>query len=112
MAQQRSPRIIIVYRDLRGREPFTDWLGKLRDPASRRRILKRLLRLEQGHYGDAKPVGQGIFELRFFFGPGYRIYFAEAGDRIIVLLCGGAKKRQSGDIKKAQDYWQEYQTHE
>ena len=112
MSEHRSQKTVIVFRNPKGNEPFTDWLRKIRDPASRRRILKRILRLEQGYYGDTKPVGKGVFELRFFIGPGYWIYFAEDGEKIIVLLCGGDKKSQSRDIRKAQQYYQEYQTHE
>ncbi len=103
---------VIVYRTATGKEPFTDWLNSLRDPTTRRRILKRLLRLEQGNYGDFKPVGAGVNELRFFFGAGYRVYFAEDGDTIVVLLCGGDKSSQRQDILQAQAYWQEYQTHD
>ena len=103
---------VIVYRMTAGKEPFTDWLNSLRDPKTRRRILKRLLRLEQGNYGDFKPLGEGVNELRFFFGAGYRVYFAEDGDTIVVLLSGGDKDSQSRDIKQAQAYWQEYQSHE
>lgn len=105
-------KTIIVYQDTAGHEPFTDWLHGLRDPITRRRILKRLLRMEQGHYGDFKPVGSGVNELRFFFGAGYRVYFAEDGDSIVVLFCGGDKDSQRRDIQQAQAYWQEYQAHE
>ena len=103
---------VIVFRTATGKEPFTEWLNSLRDPTTRRRILKRLLRLEQGNYGDFKPVGEGVNELRFFFGAGYRVYFAEDGDTIVVLLCGGDKSSQRQDILQAQAYWQEYQTHD
>jgi putative addiction module killer protein len=71
-------------------------------------LLARLRRLELGHYGDFKSVGAGVNELRFFFGAGYRIYFAEDGDTIVVLLCGGDKDSQRRDMQKAQAYWQEY----
>ena len=111
MANGNTPKIVIVYRNTAGKEPFTDWLNSLRNPATRRRILKRLLRLEQGHYGDVKPVGTGVNELRFFFGAGYRVYFGEDGDTLVVLLCGGDKSSQRRDIQRAQAYWQEYQTH-
>jgi putative addiction module killer protein len=111
MAATQGPKDIIVYHDAAGNEPFTDWLNNLRDPLTRRRILRRLLRLGQGHYGDYKPVGAGVNELRFFFGAGYRVYFAEDGDIIVVLLCGGDKGSQSRDIQRAQAYWQEYKEH-
>jgi putative addiction module killer protein len=103
---------VILYRTAAGNEPFTDWLNSLRDPTTRRRILKRLLRLEQGQYGDFKSVGGGVNELRFFFGAGYRIYFAEDGDTLVILLCGGDKSSQHRDIQQALTYWQEYQSHD
>jgi len=112
MANAHKSKTVIVYRDPAGNEPFADWLNRLRDPNTRRRILKRLLRLEQGHYGDFKPVGTGVYELRFFFGAGYRIYFGEDGDTIVVLLCGGDKDSQRRDIQRALRFWQEYQSHE
>ena len=112
MTNAHDPKTVIVYRDLAGNEPFTDWLSRLRDPTTRRRILKRLLRLEHGYYGDVKSVGGGVNELRFFFGAGYRVYFGEDGSTIVVLLCGGDKDSQRRDIQRAQDYWQEYQTND
>lgn len=112
MANILNPKKVVVYQDQRHNEPFTDWLNGLRDPKTRRRILKRLLRLEQGHYGDYRSVGDGVNELRFFFGAGYRVYFGEDGDTIVVLLCGGDKDSQPRDIQKAKDYWQEYLAHD
>lgn len=108
MADIPGPKALVIYQNRAGKEPYTDWLSSLRDPATRRRIVRRILRVEQGHYGDAKPVGEGVHELRFFFGPGYRIYFGEDGDTIVVLLCGGDKQNQRRDIEQAQVYWQEY----
>jgi putative addiction module killer protein len=66
--------------------------------------------LAQGHYGDYKAVGEGVYELRFFFGSGYRVYFAEDGNTIVVLLLGGDKGSQSKDITKAQRYWKDYRS--
>ena len=83
----------------------------LRDGRTRRRILSRLLRVEQGNYGDYKALKDGVFELRFSFGSGYRVYFGEDGDTIVVLLCGGDKRTQSRDIAQAKAYWQEYLDH-
>jgi putative addiction module killer protein len=107
-----TPKTVIVYRDAAGVEPFSDWLHGLRDPRTRRRILQRLFRLESGNFGDCKSVGEGVSELRFFFGPGYRVYFGEDGDTIVVLLCGGDKSSQRRDIRQAQNYWKEYLSHE
>lgn len=112
MTSADNPKTVIVYHDQSGSEPFSDWLNRLRDPITRRRILKRLMRLEHGHYGDFKQIGSGVNELRFFFGAGYRVYFGEDGNTIVVLLCGGDKDSQSRDIRRARAYWQEYQSHD
>jgi putative addiction module killer protein len=77
-----------------------------------KRILARVSRLQQGNYGDCEPVGEGVSELRLFFGPGYRVYFGEHDNAIVVLLCGGDKDSQSKDIQQAKAYWQEYLSHE
>ena len=69
-------------------------------------------RLAQGNYGDYAPVGEGVSELRLFFGPGYRVYFGEQGETVVVLLCGGHKASQARDIVQAQAYWREYQQRE
>ncbi len=101
-------KTIIVYSDKNGKEPFTKWLHGLKDARSRRRILTRLRRIEQGNYGDCKHILNGVFELRLFFGPGYRIYFGEDGSKLVVLLCGGDKSSQQKDIQTAVSYWNEY----
>jgi putative addiction module killer protein len=111
MSNANPSKAVIVYRDTAGKEPFTEWLNSLRDPKTRRRILKRLWRLESGYFGDCKRLGGGVSELRFFFGPGYRVYFGEDGDKIVVLLCGGDKDSQRRDIRNAQTYWKEYLSH-
>lgn len=80
---------------------FTRWLKNLRDRDGRVRILKRLRRLGDGQFGDVKPVGDGVHELRMFFGPGYRAYFMQQGDTVILLLVGGDKDSQAGDIARA-----------
>jgi putative addiction module killer protein len=112
MTKGNTPKTVIIYRDAAGNEPFTDWLNKLRDPTTRRRILKRLLQVGNGPYGDFKPVGEGVYELRFFFGSGYRVYFGEDSDTLVIILTGGDKSRQSRDIQQAQAYWKEYLSHD
>lgn len=82
-------------------DDFVRWLKKLRDREGRLRILKRLRRLSDGQFGDCQPVGEGVHELRMFFGPGYRVYFARQGDTVILLLAGGEKDSQAGDIARA-----------
>ena len=80
---------------------FADWLYGLKDRDARSRILVRIKRFEQGNLGDVKPVGEGVSEARLTYGSGYRLYFMRRGDEIIVLLCGGRKKSQPGDIARA-----------
>ena len=112
MADATTPKRVIVYANDNGEEPFTDWLYGLRDIVGRRRILARVSRLQQGNYGDCEPVGEGVSELRMFFGSGYRVYFGEQGNDIVVLLSGGDKGSQSNDIQQAKVYWKEYLSHE
>lgn len=112
MAQAVSQKELIIYQDEHGNEPFTDWLNKLRDKKGRRRVLTRLRRLEQGNYGDCEPVGEGVSELRMFFGSGYRVYFGEDANNIILIICGGDKRSQSKDIKVAKAYWKEHQNND
>ncbi|MCK6424210.1 MAG: type II toxin-antitoxin system RelE/ParE family toxin [Burkholderiaceae bacterium] len=81
---------------------FDRWLGSLRDRAAVRNIAARLDRLALGHWGDCKPVGGEVVELRVFAGPGYRLYCWQDGDVLVVLLCGGDKSTQSRDIVRAQ----------
>lgn len=102
-----KPGEIIFYSDANGKQPFLKWLNSL-DSSIRSRIDQRLLRLSLGNYGDYKFVNEGIYELRFSFGSGYRIYFGKDGSKIVVLLTGGDKKTQRKDIKVAIEYWNEY----
>lgn len=111
MVRKVQPKEVRIYADEAGYEPFTDWLNRLRDRASRQRILARLRRLEQGNFGDCKSLGNGVYELRIFFGPGYRVYFGEDGSTIILLLTGGDKRTQIKDIEAAKTYWKEYRSH-
>jgi putative addiction module killer protein len=112
VARLAKPSRVIVFADKDGKEPFTEWLYGLKDVMGRKRILIRITRLEQGNFGDCESVGEGISELIMFFGAGYRVYFGEDAENIVVLLCGGDKGSQQKDIKKAQAYWREYLTNE
>ena len=103
-----TSKTIVIYRTKSNHEPFVDWLNNIKDSRIRRRIIRRILRLEEGNYGDFKAVGDGVLELRLFFGPGYRIYFGEIGDEVVLLLLGGIKDSQSRDISKAKAYWQDF----
>ena len=106
--RQANPRNIRIYVDQNDREPFTEWLRSIRNRRTRRRIQTRIDRLEAGNLGDYRFVGDGVFELRFQFGPGYRVYFGQLDNTIIVLLCGGDKSSQVRDIEQAKTYWQTY----
>ncbi len=112
MAGIAEPKQVVFYVDEDGNEPFQIWLAALRDTRGRRRILSRLLRVQQGNYGDVESVGEGVSELRLFFGSGYRVYFGEDAGNIVIILCGGDKDSQVQDIEKAKAYWQEYKTRE
>lgn len=111
MARVVREKQVVFYRDAAGNEPFNDWIESLRDARTRRRILQRIYRVQSGNYGDYKFLKDGVFELRFTSGSGYRVYFGEDGDRIVVLLCGGDKSTQERDIERAKTYWKEYLSH-
>lgn len=87
--------------EIRQLEEFSNWLRNLRDTVSKAKILVRIDRIMLGLLGDAKSVGEKVYELRIDYGPGYRIYFTRKGRNIILLLLGGDKSSQKRDIKKA-----------
>ena len=87
--------------EVRQTEVFAQWLDRLPDRRVASRIAQRLVRLQSGLFGDVKPVGGGLSELRIDFGPGYRVYFVQRGPVLIILLCGGDKRTQARDIKRA-----------
>ena len=80
---------------------YLAWFRSLRDARARARIDNRIRRLSLGNPGDVRPVGGGVSELRIDYGPGYRVYFAQRGATIVILLCGGDKRTQSRDIARA-----------
>jgi putative addiction module killer protein len=82
---------------------YSEWFAALRDRPAKTRIDIRIRRLSLGNPGDVKPVGEGVFELRIPFGPGYRIYYIQRGERMVVLLAGGDKSSQERDIQKAKE---------
>lgn len=104
-----KPQTLQEYVTEDGKNPFRNWLEKLRDVEARARIRVRLNRVRLGNFGDTKSVGDGVWELRIPYGPGYRVYFARVGSAIVMLMCGGDKSTQSHDIKKAKTYWIDYQ---
>ena len=99
--------ITITYSTPNNKEPLTEWLMTL-DITPRVMIAKRLERLSNGNFGDCEPVGEGVFELRIHYGPGFRIYFGKQGKTVVILLMGGDKGTQKHDIAKAKQYWLDY----
>lgn len=89
--------------EVRQTEAYSRWFEELRDRQARARINIRIRRLSLGNFGDIKPVGEGVSELRIEYGPGYRVYFAQRGRALVVLLAGGDKHSQEKDIKRALD---------
>jgi len=86
---------------VRETENFKKWIRGLKDQVAQSIIIARIRRISIGNFGDSKPVGDNIFELRIDYGPGFRVYFTQRGKEIIILLCGGNKSTQNRDIKAA-----------
>ena len=105
---EAQEKTVLTYVKDNGFVPFNEWLESLRDRKSRAIIRTRINRIRIGNLGDCKSVGGGVSELRINFGSGYRIYFAQQGNTIIILLSGGDKSGQDKDIKQAKLYWQDY----
>lgn len=99
---------LLEYITEEGENPFHTWLNSLRDLAARAKIRVRLNRVRLGNFGDCKPVGKGVNELRVDYGPGYRIYYGKSKRAIVILLCGGSKKTQAKDIQLAKTYWADF----
>ncbi|MBD2159864.1 type II toxin-antitoxin system RelE/ParE family toxin [Limnothrix sp. FACHB-881] len=93
--------------EIRQTETYAQWFKTLRDRQAKARIDIRIRRLSMGNPGDVKPVGQGVSELRIDYGPGYRVYFVQRGETLIILLAGGDKRTQERDIKTALDLAQD-----
>ncbi len=100
--------VLFRYRREDGREPFTEWLGSVRDQVAQARIRVRLRQVQAANFGDCEPVGEGVLELRVHVGAGYRVYCARHGKSVVLLLCGGDKASQATDIKRAKELWSEW----
>ena len=103
-----GPKKLKIYDAIKGKQPYLDWLKTLRDLSTIARIRARIDRIEDGILGNYRALGTGLFEFKFDFGSGYRIYFALDGNKIILLLMGGDKSSQRRDIEKARQYWTDY----
>lgn len=91
-----------------GKDVFGEWLAETKDNRTRAKIAARIDRLAVGNFGDCKPLGGGLFELRVDWGPGYRVYYASAARGCIVLLCAGTKRKQASDIRRAMEYLKDF----
>lgn len=95
------------YNDEQGRSPFASWFHGL-DATAAARVDRYIRRIENGNFGNSKPVGGGVQELKIDFGPGYRVYYGRDGQRLVILLAGGSKRKQSADIEAAKKRWETY----
>ena len=105
-----QPREIENYVTPEGRIPFDEWFDSLRDRKAKVKIDGRLTRVREGNLGDCRFVGEGVYELKIDYGPGYRVYFGQVGSTVVLLLCGGDKSTQEGDIRQAIEYWKNYRS--
>jgi putative addiction module killer protein len=96
---------LVYYQEEGGRSPFIGWITSLRDKIAKARIAARLRQIESGDFGDSKPVGEGVTELRVHVGAGYRVYCGRHGGHWVILLCGGDKDTQPKDISRAKAIW-------
>ena len=92
-----------VVVEIRQTEVYARWFGRLRDRQARVRIDSSIRRMSLGNFGDVTPVGEGVSEIRIDYGPGYRVYYAQRGQALVVLLAGGDKDSQERDIQRALD---------
>jgi putative addiction module killer protein len=96
------------YLTIAGKNVFESWVSSLKDDQAEARIATRINRLMHGNFGDCKPVGEGVWELRINWGPGYRLYYAMTGRTCVLLLCGGDKRKQAADIVAAIEYLNDF----
>jgi putative addiction module killer protein len=96
------------YLTASGKDVFESWIQSLEDDRAEARIDARINRLARGNFGDCKPVGGGVWELRIDYGPGYRVYYSMIRRTCVLLLCGGDKRKQASDIATAIEYLKDY----
>lgn len=105
---EATPFQIEVYEAPDGTTPFLAWFKRMGDHRAQARIRTRLARVRLGNLGDSRSIGEGLHELRINYGPGYRLYYGQAGHRLILVLCAGTKRNQQRDINQARRYWNDY----
>jgi len=106
--REAVPRKVETYLTRDGKDIFQEWLGGLADQRAKALIDKTIAKVRLGNLGQHKSVGEGVQEIVLDHGPGYRIYFAEHGATLVILLCGSTKKRQQEAIKEARRYWKDW----
>ncbi|MNY41557.1 hypothetical protein D3C86_1763820 [compost metagenome] len=99
---------VLRYQCEDGTVPLSDWFASLREARTRAKLEIRLRRVSLGMFGDIKPVGEGVLELREDIGPGFRIYVGRHGATLVILLLGGDKRSQDADIRRAKEYWRDW----
>ncbi len=99
---------IKYYQTASGKKPCKEWINNLADTVGRMAIRMRLNRVRLGNFGVCEPITSEISELKFYIGPGYRLYFSKIGSEVVLLLCGGDKGSQNKDIAKAKKYLEDY----
>lgn len=104
--------ILKVYETRNGAQPMMEWLRGLRDLKARTAIRLRLNRMQLGNFGHCEPVGEGVSELKIDLGPGYRVYFGKIERTVVLLLCGGDKKSQKKDIRRALEFFRDHKQRE
>lgn len=109
---QIKRRLIDYYRTTSGKEPVREWLSSLKDKITQAILYKRIRQAGLGQFGKTRNVGDGVWELKIDYGPGYRVYYGIHNDELILLLVAGSKRTQSADIKKARAYWLEWKERE
>ena len=92
-----------------GNSFYAQWLYSIRDPRVKARIIMQVDKMQLGLFGDSRPIGHGLSELRIHYGPGFRVYYGKVATHHYLLLCGGTKSTQSKDIRLAHSYWQDYE---
>ncbi len=102
------PYTIEYYLTEKGEKPFKEWLDGLKDIRARQKVRVRLDRVRLGSLGRNRSVGEGVFELKIDYGPGYRVYYGLEERAVILLLLGGGKSSQGEDIVLAREYWKDH----
>lgn len=105
----REPFELSYYQTRGGHVPYREWLATVTDAVAFAAIQSRTDRLKRGLFGDCEPVGEGVWELRIDTGPGYRVYYARSGKQVVLLLCGGDKRKQKADINRAKIFWRDHE---